>query len=76
MAALEHSMRAPGKLHAALSEALGTPPAFAMLMAAGSESAVESAVADWRELLARAGGRRAMGWAEAPLGWPAAAQRI
>eukprot|EP00965_Chrysotila_dentata_P146088 4825627-Pleurochrysis_carterae.AAC.1 len=45
-------------------------------MAAGSDSAAESAVADWRELLARAGGTNAMGWTQAPLGWPAAAQRV
>eukprot|EP00965_Chrysotila_dentata_P256617 6212599-Pleurochrysis_carterae.AAC.1 len=50
-------MRAAGKLHAALAEALlGTPPALAALMAAGSEVAAESAVADWPELLERVGG--------------------
>eukprot|EP00965_Chrysotila_dentata_P103363 3411731-Pleurochrysis_carterae.AAC.1 len=69
-------MRAAGKLHAALAEALGTPPAFAALMAAGSEAAAESAVADWRELLGKAGGTRGMGWTREPVGWPAAAQRV
>eukprot|EP00965_Chrysotila_dentata_P181075 5977491-Pleurochrysis_carterae.AAC.1 len=62
LAALEEAMRAAGKLHAALAEALGTPPALAALTAAGSEAAAESAVANWRELLERVWGGRA-GWA-------------
>eukprot|EP00965_Chrysotila_dentata_P149778 4945905-Pleurochrysis_carterae.AAC.1 len=52
-------MECPGKLHIALSEAMGRPPMVAALCAGASAVAVELAAADWAALLERAGGPRA-----------------
>eukprot|EP00965_Chrysotila_dentata_P012642 417151-Pleurochrysis_carterae.AAC.1 len=69
-------MGTPGRLHLALAEALGTPPAALSILAAGSESALESAAEDWKTLLARAGGGSALWRGEPPAGWPAAVRRV
>eukprot|EP00965_Chrysotila_dentata_P181584 5994252-Pleurochrysis_carterae.AAC.1 len=47
-----------------------------MLMTSGSQAALESATADWKDLLERAGGAQGLRWVGAPPGWPAATQRM
>eukprot|EP00965_Chrysotila_dentata_P169803 5604643-Pleurochrysis_carterae.AAC.1 len=69
-------MGCEGKLHLALAEAVGRPTQVAALFAAGSVSAVEGAVDDWRALLARVGGGAALWGGEPPAGWAAAARRV
>eukprot|EP00965_Chrysotila_dentata_P034909 1162014-Pleurochrysis_carterae.AAC.1 len=70
-------MECRGKLHIAMSEAMGRPPMVAALCAGGSAAAVELAVADWAALLERAGGAEAV-WGERrpPVGWAEAARRV
>eukprot|EP00965_Chrysotila_dentata_P128352 4243793-Pleurochrysis_carterae.AAC.1 len=77
IAALEAAMECRGKLHIAMSEAMGRPPMVAALCAGGSAAAVELAVADWAALLERAGGAEAV-WGERrpPVGWAEAARRV
>eukprot|EP00965_Chrysotila_dentata_P132940 4395726-Pleurochrysis_carterae.AAC.1 len=59
-----------------MAEATEQCPGLAALFAAGSEAAVEAAVAHWEALVPRAARVTADWEGRPPAGWPAAARRL